>query len=78
MFPVIVCIAKKEHDYIEEFVKYHLALGFKNIFLYDNEYTPTYGKFFENNNNVKLIHLPFNNYEKGVQYIALDHFINHF
>ena len=24
--PVIVCIAKKEHKYIEEFVKYHLHL----------------------------------------------------
>ena len=68
MFPVIVCIAKKEHDYIEEFVKYHLALGFKNIYLYDNEDTPTYEKFFVNNNNIK----------KGVQYVALDHFINNF
>jgi hypothetical protein len=32
MNPVIVCIAKKEHKYIEEFVKYHLALGFKYIY----------------------------------------------
>ena len=37
MYPVIVCIAKKEHDYIEEFVKYHLELGFTSIYLYDNE-----------------------------------------
>ena len=42
MFPVIVCIAKKEGDYIEEFIKYHLALGFKYIILYDNEDVPTY------------------------------------
>jgi hypothetical protein len=33
MYPVIVCIAKKEQDYIEEFVKYHFALGFKYIFI---------------------------------------------
>jgi len=79
MFPVIVCIAKKEHDYIEEFVKYHLKLGFKYIFLYDNEDVPTYEKFLEKyKNNLKVIHLPFNHYDKGVQYIALDHFVHTF
>ena len=76
MFPVIVCIAKKEHDYIEEFVKYHLAMGFKYIYLYDNEDTPTYESLLDKyKNDVKVIHLPFNNYDKGVQYIALDDFI---
>lgn len=79
MFPVIVCIAKKEHDYIEEFVKYHLNLGFKYIFLYDNEDVPTYEKFLEKyKNNLKVIHLPFNHYSKGVQYVALDHFVHTF
>ena len=34
---VIVAIAKMEQDYIEEWVKYHLHLGFDQIFLYDNE-----------------------------------------
>jgi hypothetical protein len=76
MNPVIVCIAKKEHKYIEEFVKYHLALGFKYIFIYDNEDIPTYknllAKYIK---NIKVIHLPFNNYDKPVQYKALDHFI---
>ena len=78
MYPVIVCIAKKEQDYIEEFVKYHLALGFKYIYLYDNEDTPTYEILLEKyKNNIKVIHLPFNNYHPhiGVQYIALDDFI---
>lgn len=74
MFPVIVCIAKKEHDYIEEFVRYHLALGFKHIFLYDNEDTPTYEKLLINYRNIKVIHLPFNNYNIPVQYLALKHF----
>jgi hypothetical protein len=27
--PVIICIAKYEKDYIEEFVRYHLGLGFE-------------------------------------------------
>ena len=76
MFPVIVCIAKKEEDYIEEFVKYHLALGFKHIFIYDNEDTPMYENLLhEYKNNISVAHLPFNNYDKGVQYIALDNFI---
>lgn len=76
MFPVIVCIAKKEHDYIEEFVKYHLALGFKYIYLYDNEDTPTYEIMLQKyKDNIKVIHLPFNNYHIGVQYIALDNFV---
>ena len=79
MYPVIVCIAKKEHDYIEEFIKYHLALGFKFIYLYDNEDTPTYEIFLDKyKNNIKVIHLPFNNYNKGVQYVALDHFTNNY
>ena len=75
MNPAIVCIAKKEQDYIEEFVKYHLALGFKYIYLYDNENTPTYKKMLDKyKNNVIVIHAPFNNYKKGVQYVALEHF----
>ena len=77
MYPVIVCIAKKEQDYIEEFVKYHLAIGFKYIYLYDNEDTPTYETMLHKyKDNIKVIHLPFNNYNKGVQYVALDNFIN--
>jgi len=79
MFPVIICIAKKEHDYIEEFVKYHLKLGFKYIYLYDNEDVPVYENLLNKyKDNIKCIHLPFNNYNKGVQYIALDHFVEHF
>ena len=79
MFPVIVCIAKSERDYIEEFVQYHLALGFKHIYLYDNEDTPTYATLLHKyKDNVSVIHLPHNNFYKGVQYIALDDFmVNH-
>jgi len=79
MLPVIVCIAKREHDYIEEFVKYHLALGFKRIYLYDNEDEPTYETLLSTyNNNIKVIHLPFNNYSIPVQHVALNDFVkNH-
>ena len=79
MHPVIVCIAKKEHDYIEEFVKYHLALGFKYIYLYDNEDLPTYENMLDKYKDyIQFTHIPFNNYSKGVQYIALDHFIENY
>jgi hypothetical protein len=77
--PVIVCIAKMEQDYIEEFVKYHLALGFHKIFIYDNEDQPTYKKLLHAySNKITVIHFPGNSFHKGVQYMALDHFvINH-
>lgn len=76
MYPVIVCIAKKEHNYIEEFIRYHLALGFTHIYLYDNEDQPTYENMLHKYKaNLEVIHLPHNNYDKGVQYKALDHFI---
>ena len=75
MKPVIVCIAKKEHKYIEEFVKYHLKLGFKHIYLYDNEDTPTYERLlYRYKENITVMHLPFNHYYMAVQYIALAHF----
>jgi hypothetical protein len=79
MFPIIVCIAKKEQDYIEEFVKYHLVLGFKHIYLYDNEDVPTYENILNKyKDNITVTHLPFNNYHKGVQYIALDDFVKNY
>jgi len=75
--PVIVCIAKLESDYIEEFVQYHLKLGFAKIYLYDNEDVPTYENLLSKYKDQLIInHLPHNNYYKGVQYIALDHFKN--
>jgi hypothetical protein len=75
----IVCIAKKEHDYIEEFVKYHLALGFKYIYIYDNEDTPTYEALLHKyKENVRVIHVPGNNYHVAVQYMILQDFVvNH-
>lgn len=81
MYPVIVCIAKSEHDYIEEFIIYHLSLGFKYIYLYDNENSPTYENMLHKYKNyVKVIHLPKpSQYEapiKPIQYQALDDFIN--
>jgi hypothetical protein len=75
MYPVIVCIAKKEKDYIEEFIQYHLGLGFSHIYLYDNEDTPTYASLLQKYTEfITVFHLPFNTYTKPVQYHALDIF----
>ena len=73
--PAIVCIAKLESDYIIDFVRYHLLLGFDKIFVYDNEDTPVYEQLLlEFSKNVTVIHLPGNNYSEAVQYYALRHF----
>ena len=72
----IVCLAKLEYYYIEEFVKYYLLLGFDRIYIYDNEEIPIYHKILKDYlKYLKIIHIPGNNYPKGVQYIALDHFV---
>ena len=74
LFPVILCIAKLESNYIEEFVKYHLALGFSHIFIYDNEDIPTYREILKNysDNLITVIHYP----TKYQQMNAYYHFIN--
>lgn len=44
----IVAIAKNEGRYIEEWVRYHLSIGFDRIFLFDNESTDdTYAKLLQ-------------------------------
>ena len=36
MKTALVCIAKNENRYLREFIKYHLNLGFDNIYIGDN------------------------------------------
>jgi predicted O-methyltransferase YrrM len=83
---VAVCIAKYESDYLFNFINYHLLLGFNKIYIYDNEDVPTYNHLIHNmhfmnpsiTEKVFVIHFPGNNFYKGVQYIALEHFINNY
>ena len=77
-YPVIVSVAKLEADYIEEWVIYHLALGFKKIYLYDNEDTPLYKELLKDYPQVIVNHFPGNNYHKAIQYYVLDHFITNY
>ena len=78
IFPIIVCIAKNEYNYIEEFVKYHLALGFKHIYLYDNQDVPdTYLKILDKYLDfLTIIHLPGNDSDICIQMISLNNFLN--
>lgn len=73
--PVIICIAKYESNYIVEFVRYHLSLGFDKIYIYDNEDIPTYGELLkEFGEKVLVTHLPGKNYSRLPQYEALQQF----
>lgn len=82
MKPVIVCMAKLEKDYIEEWVKYHLALGFQHIYIYDNEDISIYKELFKECKNITVFdHIKGNQFihpetqkECGNQYIVLHHF----
>jgi len=76
IFPVIFCVAKNEYNYIEEFVKYHLALGFKHIVIYDNQDVPnTYIKILEKYlSQLTILHIPGNDRNVAVQYSILNHF----
>jgi hypothetical protein len=77
--PIIASIAKIEQNYIEEWIRWHIALGFAHIYLYDNEDSPTYeSQLNKYKNFVTVIHIPGNNYNKGVQYLAYDHFVKNF
>jgi hypothetical protein len=78
--PVIICIAKLESDYIEEWVKYHLAIGFSHIFIYDNEDVPTYENLLrEYKEDITVVHAPGNDYPQGpIQYLILHHFVVNF
>ncbi len=50
MKAALVCIAKDEDFYIDEWIHYHLALGFEHIFIYANDW-----HFSHCNSNVSVI-----------------------
>lgn len=64
MKTAICAIAKYENAYINDWVNYHLALGFDKIYIYDDNEDdyPYVGDFIENKENVIII--KFNEYIK--------------
>jgi len=78
IYPVICSIIKTEHDYIEEFIKYHLGLGFKYFYIFDNEdVAGTYNNIFEKYSSyITCIHVPGNDFNNaGIQMLILSFFI---
>ena len=58
----IVCIAKNEESFINEWIYYHIKLGFSKIIIYDN--SDNYSLNYLNHSwrgRVKVIHFPSNN-----------------
>ena len=57
MRTVICAIAKNENDYINEWIDYHLSLGFDRIYLYDNNdsTTPFVGDFIKQRSKVNIL-----------------------
>lgn len=54
---VVICaLAKNEHKYINEWVKYHLNIGFDYIYLFDNDDNSSeyIGNFIENKEKVRI------------------------
>lgn len=55
----LVCIAKNEDNYINEWVDYHIKLGFHKIFIYENDWN-------SNVNNTNVIKIPYNGVKKQI------------
>jgi len=76
MKAVICCIAKKENEYINDWVNYHLALGFDHIYIHDNnDYDYEYiGDRIDNKNKVTIIDARDNSVSDCMQAYCYDTF----
>jgi hypothetical protein len=55
MSVALVAIAKMEHNYIEEWVRYNLYIGFDAIYIYENDNEPKYAEMLKEFPQVKVI-----------------------
>lgn len=56
MYYAVVCaIAKNEDDFVEEWVKYHLSIGFEHIYIYDNNSAVPVSKILSNYIDANLV-----------------------
>ena len=75
---VVCAIAKNEDTYLEEWVKYHIGIGFDHIFLYDNDSVNYIEDLFQKsslNDKVTVIRWPTYSGESS-QVSAYRHFLN--
>jgi len=70
MKTAIVCMAKNEGDYIEEWINYNLAIGFDKVFVFANDWD-----FLIDNKNVEVIPFPSRGYTMETQVIAYNYAI---
>ena len=76
----IPMIVKQSAKYIVDFVKYHVALGFDRIIIYENDDVPgdheaALKEAKINPKYYKVIHFPGNNFKEPVQFLVLDDFL---
>lgn len=75
----LVCIAKLEDDYIEEWVQYYLYIGFDTIYIYENDNEARYAKILKEYPEVIVIPFPgFGTADKCIQIHMLDHFCKYY
>jgi hypothetical protein len=63
----LVCIAKNEENYIEEWISYHKKLGFDKIFVYENNWRCS-------SNDESIVKIPFDGEVK--QTLSYNHFLS--
>ena len=66
----LVCIARDEENYIEEWVNYNLKLGFDDIFIYENNWKCDIERY-----NVHKIEFNGSDYHEDTQTKAYNHFL---
>jgi hypothetical protein len=54
---VVVCIARYEECYVEEWIRYHLDLGFSRVYIYDNSDDNSLARL-HNDVDVVVLHFP--------------------
>lgn len=72
MDAVICCIALNEQLYIQEWINYHIKLGFAKIYVYDN--SDDNNMLYIASHNIIVIHMP----GTCKQLDAYSHFLNHY
>ena len=78
MIKVICAIAKNENLYINDWVNYHLNLGFDKIYLYDNNDLGTeyVGNFIEKKDKVEIIDVRNTKNKTNIQIWSYNNFYN--
>lgn len=79
MSVALVAIAKMEHPYIEEWVRYYLHIGFDAIYLYENDKVPKYAEMLKEFPKVTVIPFPNDGTPiRSTQFYMLEDFCSRF